>query len=269
MSEALLDRLEDRDSLVDEFVLAASEDMRDEVGRVVAAAARAGSTRESVREAVEQERLRRLTAVALLQVAAAALEHARRHAAAPSGRAHPVRRSEVEARRAARAAEAAARGDADPPRLQVGGRLPSPARLSRMTDAELNLLLKRFGIGVDRVERLGTAVALAASRLVGAERPTDAAVERVLRTAEAAVRRELLESARETLHEVSLAALPDEVPLRCVAVADGEDPASCEDCIDLHDETMTKAEWESSNLEPGSLSRVCGALCRCVLEPAA
>ncbi len=150
-------------------------------------------------------------------------------------------------------------------RLRVGGRVPTPAAIARMTDAEVNLLLRRFGVGQDRVELMTQAVERAAQRLVGAEAPTPALVEKVMASAQAAVRRELQVAAKELTRQYTTREMGvgGETVERWQAVMD---KATCDDCEARHGDVQTHEEWVADG-EPGSRNLQCNGQCRCILVP--
>lgn len=158
---------------------------------------------------------------------------------------------------------------ADPVRLRQGGRLPSLQSLASKTDAELNLLLRRFGLATDRGQRLEDAIIRATRQLTRASRPSQAVVERAIRQAEAAVRRELQQMTKETLRQYQAQQRGDAALLVWVAVGGSDgDKDSCPDCPPLHGETHTAAEWAAIG-EPGGDNTICDGNCRCTLEDAA
>lgn len=276
--DALLDAVEARDQLAARYADHLAEDLTDELARIVAVAARADATAADVEAAIKRERIDRLVAIATLVMAedadelAAESVRARARAVVAGGRRDravgPIRKADMEARAVARLA----RGDglvlldADPPRLLVGGRVPSPEQLARMTDAELNLLLRRFGASRDRAQLLSVEVRRASMRLVGADAPDDALVEAVLGRAEQAVRRHLRVAAKDLVrrYEQGRIASEPEMPMRWVAVLGGK--GSCPSCETRNGQVQTMREWEGQG-EPGSDNLLCGPECRCRLEP--
>lgn len=150
------------------------------------------------------------------------------------------------------------------PRLRVGGRLPRLEDLAQKTDAELNLLLRRFGLSIDRGQAIEDAVVRATRQLTRAKNPSEEVVERALRSAESAVRRELLLMSKETLRAHRRAQREDAEVLVWVSVLDER---TCRDCEKLHGRKMTAAQWEAYG-EPGEDNTVCDGNCRCTLEDA-
>ncbi len=149
-------------------------------------------------------------------------------------------------------------------RLQVGGRVPSLARMAEMSDAELSLLAKRFGIDPERVAMTEQAIERATSRLIGADAPDPALVERVMKQAESAVRRELQQAAKRLVRQYTTEKLdvgPD-TPMLWQAVDEG----ACPSCKERDGKTMTQREWEEIG-EPGSPNTLCNGSCRCSLLP--
>ena len=128
---------------------------------------------------------------------------------------------------------------ADPVRLIQGGRLPELDTLASKTDAELNLLLRRFGLDTDRAQRLEDAVVRATSQLQRAGRPSAAVIERATRQAESAVRRELMQLSKETLRAYEAQKRGDVAMLVWISVLDD---STCSDCEALHGEEHTPAE---------------------------
>lgn len=277
--EALLDAVEDRDQLATRYADDLADDLTDELARIVAVAARAGSTAADVDAAIKRERLDRLAMIATLVLAEDADELAARtvrtqaRAVVAEGRRDraigPIRKADLEARSALRLAERADGLvlDADPPpRLIVGGRVPAIEKLSRMTDAELNLLAKRFGVDTDRARMLSVEVRRASMRLVGADNPDDALADQVLARAEAAVRRTLRTRAKDLVRRYELARLAttDEMPMRWIAVLGGS--TSCPSCERRHDHVQTFRVWAGEGM-PGSSNLICQDECRCLLQP--
>jgi hypothetical protein len=165
----------------------------------------------------------------------------------------------------ARSAAAAGPRITDGARLSVGGRVPTPADIARMTDAEANLLLRRFGVGQDRVELVSAALERASQRLVGAEAPSTALVDATMAAAERAVRRELRVAAKELTRQYQTREMGvgDDTPERWQAVMD---KATCNDCEARHGEVQPHAAWVQDG-EPGSRNLVCNGQCRCLLVP--
>ena len=157
---------------------------------------------------------------------------------------------------------------ADAVRLLQGGRLPSLESLVGKTDAELNLLLRRFGLAEDRAQRLEDAVVRATRQLTSAKHPSQAVVDRAIKQTEAAVRRELMQTSKETLRAYQAQRRGAAAVLVWVAVNDGGDDRTCDDCAALHGTIKTAAEWQSYG-EPGGDNTVCDGTCRCTLEDAA
>lgn len=133
------------------------------------------------------------------------------------------------------------------------------------TDAELNLLLRRFGLATDRGQRLEDAVVRATRQLTRAKTPSPRVIERAIKQAESAVRAELLAMSKETLRAYERAQNADAEQLVWVSVLDD---STCGDCEELHGTVMSAAEWEARG-EPGEGNEVCGNNCRCTLRPAA
>lgn len=134
-----------------------------------------------------------------------------------------------------------------------------------LTNAELTILLRQYGVSVDREEMLRDAVRRAASRLVGADNPDKALVDKVMATAEAAVRREIQITAKELTRQYTQRELgvQAETLLRWQAVLD---KATCESCRERHGSKQTQSEWLEFG-EPGSSNLVCNGNCRCMLVP--
>ena len=152
-------------------------------------------------------------------------------------------------------------------RLRQGGRVRSLERIAKLTDAELNLTLRRFGIGQDRVEMVAQAVERSMQRLVGTTAPTPALLQQVLDRTESAVRKELRLAAKELtrtyLHQ-KLGTKPGDLE-EWQAVMDTR---TCDDCEERDGmDPMTHEEWEAQGL-PGSTNLVCDGECRCMLVPA-
>lgn len=182
-----------------------------------------------------------------------------------------LRDSEIRARRKARAA--AARQDGLAPRLDElrgGGRVPGLDKLGKMTDAELNLLLRRFGIARNRTELMSTAVGREAARLTGVTKSTEALRRQILDRAESAVRRNLMTAAKEAVRGyqeerlVKAGATGDTLLEWSAVGGEDGDERSCGDCPERHGEQRTKDEWEGDG--PGSLNLQCNGNCRCELE---
>lgn len=276
--DALLDAIEERDRLANRYADDLADDLTDELARVITVAARAGATEADVDRAIAREKLDRLAMIATLVLAEDADEVAARgvraqaRAVVAEGRREravgPIRKADLEARAAMRAVEAGARSDAgdDPPRLIVGGRVPPIEKLSRMTDAELNLLAKRFGVDTDRARMLSVEVRRASMRLVGAEAPDEELEDQVLARAEQAVRRTLRTRAKDLVRRYELAriATTDEMPMRWIAVLGGT--TSCPSCKRRHDHVQTFREWVGQGL-PGSPNLTCSDECRCLMQP--
>lgn len=192
----------------------------------------------------------------------------------------PVRGRDLAAWREARAtallraaqgdASSRARADDDPerarPRLVSGGRVPGIERVARMTPAELNLLLKRFGLGHDREKMLAERVARETHRLLGrASSPSDALRERALATAERAVKQELRLEAKEAVREYELATQGWTPATVLVSKAVGDED-TCADCERFDNEERPLRDWGQD--APGGANRVCQGECRCEFEEA-
>lgn len=281
--DALLDAVEARDRLATRYADELADDLTDELSRIVAVAAEAGATEADVDRAIKREGLDRLMVIATLLLAEEADEVAARsvraqaRAVVAGGRKDravgPIRKQDLEARAASRAAERLDGDgalsfyvDADPPRLIIGGRVPPLERLSRMTDAELNLLAKRFGVDEDRARMLSVEVRRASMRLVGADNPDDELADQVLQRAEQAVRRTLRTRAKDLVRRYELARLAttDEMPMRWIAVLGGS--SSCPSCKRRHDHVQTFRVWSGEGM-PGSANLICEDECRCLLQP--
>jgi hypothetical protein len=275
--EALLDSLDLRDAFCRTSADKGVDALRSHIAEVVVEAAREGSHPAVLKFTMLHSGLRQAFAMALLIQAAkadrVAVQSLRMRAEAVvaerrGGRAQrvvgPVSWKDVEERRTRRAAEHAdgyeVRMDADP-RLRVGGRLPALPRMAQMTDAELTGLLRRFGIVPDRVALLEAAVEREATRLLAADNPSRTLVENVQGRAEAAVRRELMVSAKDAVRRYERARISDAGALRWQCCFRN----SCDDCIGLHGEHRDPADWEGE--EPGNPNLQCNGLCNCVLEP--
>lgn len=268
--DALLDSVDARESLVRDFASTHTEHLLPDVALVVAVAARRRRVdREEVREAALplDRRSRMLRAHLVDSVADWHETHLPRRREAKlfdsSWRNHPpVRNDHLYARSIARALE---RKDADPPRLIVGGRVPELERLGDLTDAELNLLLRRFGMDRDRGALLSTAVADVASRVADAPNPDDALVQQVLSRAETAVRLNLLSAAKGAVRDYRAHAdrWEDDTELRWVSRLPA--PGVCPSCVERHNLVMTWAEWQSEG-EPGSPNTICNGQCLCELD---
>lgn len=149
--------------------------------------------------------------------------------------------------------------------LRQGGRVPSLQDVAGMTDAELSLLLRRFGVDQARVQLTREAVVRALRQLTNAQNPEPAVVEEALRRAEAAVRRDLQFMAKEAIRARELDALPDDELLAWTAVLDS---GTCESCRARHDmEPRLLSEWEWIGT-PGSDNLICDGGCRCKLTEA-
>lgn len=268
--QALLDAADERDALVHGHVSTFAPALVPHVAKVVAVAARPGSTRPEVDEAaVPLARLSRMVRVHLVDAVAVYHDrHMERRRAArgmdPTWRMHPpIRPQDILARRLTREAQL------DAP-LRQGGRIAGLERIGRMTDAELNLQLRRFGLQRDRGEMLAEAVARASSRLVGADRPDRALVDRVMDSAEAAVSRELRQDAKEAVRDYQRArqGWNGQTVLRWVSRLSTEPPKTCPSCIDRHDTEKTLAEWQAEGM-PGSPNTLCNGDCLCEMEETA
>lgn len=276
--DALLDAIHARDGLAGRYADDLADDLTDELARIVDAAAKAGATSGDLDRAIAREKIDRLCLIATLLLAedaddlAGRAVRAQARAVVAEGRREravgPIRKADIEARAALRLAEKtdALRLDDDPPRLVIGGRVPPIEKLSRMTDAELNLLAKRFGVDQDRARLLSAEVRRASLRLVGADKPDEALVDQVLARAEAAVRRTLRTRAKDLVRRYELAriATTDEMPMRWVAVLAGS--TSCPSCEVRHDHVQTFRVWQGEGM-PGSPNLICEDECRCVLQP--
>lgn len=157
---------------------------------------------------------------------------------------------------------------ADEVRLLQGGRLPSLESLASKSDAELNLLLRRFGLDVDRAQKLEDAVVRATRQLTRAKNPSAAVIDRAVRQAESALRRELMQTSKETLRAYQAQKRGAGEMLVWVAVNDGGDDRTCADCEALHGTVKTAAQWAEYG-EPGGDNTVCDGNCRCTLDEAA
>jgi len=237
------------------------------VAKVVAVAARAGATRAHVEAATAGlDRMARMARAHLVDVAGDLHDgHEPRRRGArdldPDWRSYPpVHPGHIVARRAERQVLVV-----DGPLLK-GGRVPELGRLGKLTDAELNLLLKRFGIGRDRDRLLSQEVARASRRLVGADRPDAALVDRVMDDAERAVRAELRISAKAAVRDyrVTAGGWEPETVLRWEARISST-PKPCPSCIDRHGREQTWAEWQAEG-EPGNANTLCGEECLCALD---
>lgn len=272
--DALLDDLDAREQAITDHVETMLPVFTPRLARIVAVAARPRVTEDTLTEAaLPLDRVHRMTLAHLVDLAGDwhDTHHARRREARavdPAWASYPpVRREHIEARRAARLV--ARQDDASTPivekvsaRLIQGGRVPELARLGTMTDAELNLLLRRFGIAKDRERMLSREVSRATRRLVGADNPDRALVDRVLDDAERAVRRTLRQSTKVAVREYRATAAgwqPDTV-LRW-ETSGGK---SCPSCEDRHGLTATWAAWQARG-EPGSSNLFCGLECNCGL----
>jgi len=143
--------------------------------------------------------------------------------------------------------------------------LPTLAEIVALTDAELQLLLRRQGVGEDMEDRIMVAAERAASRLIKANAPTPALVEAVMKASERAIRRELQKAAKELVRRYSARenGVQADTLERWVSVQDNR---VCEDCEARHGHVQTHADWEQDGL-PGSDNTVCDGNCRCELVP--
>ena len=134
-----------------------------------------------------------------------------------------------------------------------------------LTDAELARVLRSFGVSVEREVMMAEAVRRAAARLVGADNPDPALIDKVMGAAEAAVRRELQVTAKQLTRDYMSRELgvQGETLERWQAVMD---KATCESCSERHGEKQTHAEWLADG-EPGSANLICNGNCRCILVP--
>lgn len=143
--------------------------------------------------------------------------------------------------------------------------LPTLAQIVKLSDLELDLLLRQMGVPVEREEMLRTAVRRAAGRLVGADNPDAVLVDRVMQQAESAVRRELQVTAKQLTREYTQRELgvQAETMLRWQAVMDA---ATCGSCEERHGSVQTFGDWLDDG-EPGSRNLICNGNCRCMLIP--
>lgn len=285
--DAVLDGVDAKHAFVREHADRVVKALSDDALAVVVVAARSNATERDVDQAIDRRQIWRkqlVAAVVMLEEAddlAEDLVESRvraveRNLLSGRGRSKPmgvVTRKVLEERRAVRATERAdARrikiADPDAPQLRVGGRLPSRERMRQMSDAQLNLTLRRFGVEISRDASLASEVRRASQRLVRTRRPDTALVERVHRNAEAAVRRSLQIQVKDVIRRYTFArykaAGHEEFKWVCVL-----DNHSCESCLARHYyDPMPMDEWEQIG-EPGSHNLLCNGQCRCELEPAA
>lgn len=147
----------------------------------------------------------------------------------------------------------------------MADRIPTPAEIASLTDAELRALAQQLGIGPEHVTRVTSAVQRAALRLVGANLPSPALVEAVRQASSRAIRREMQKVTRELIreHQAEAQGLEPGSMLRWQSVQDNR---VCEDCEARHGSVQTYADWKADGL-PGSQNTVCDGACRCELLP--
>lgn len=147
----------------------------------------------------------------------------------------------------------------------MADRIPTPAEIATLSDAELRLLAQRLGVTDTHVARVTEAVRRATSRLVGANLPSLALVTAVREATQRAIRREMTKVTRELIRERQREEFggDEDTPERWISVMDGKE---CEDCNARHGHVQTHSEWEADGL-PGSNNTLCDGHCRCDLMP--
>ena len=273
LRDAVLDAVEASAELVESFATRVAETLTDEIHAVVVVAARAKATEADVRAAIDRVRLRRAAILAALDVArdaerlGARVERTLRAAAGqgPGRRGPPIRKRDLDERRARRGDSALVRFDRieDVPE----GDVPELEALAGRSEAELLALLRSRGVSFDPDGEFVTQIERATKRLLGADRPDDALVERVIRNAQSAARGSLLRLAKSTVREARVIPLERgrEINARWLWVAVLDD-RTCESCDERHNESRTMAEWEQEG-KPGSANLLCNGNCRCELLP--
>lgn len=267
---ALLASIDHREAAIREHVDTMTAVLMPRVARVVAVAVRAGVTHEEVAAAARPlDRMARMVSAHLVDLAGdwhdahVPLRRAAKGSDADWLSYPPVHDAHLDAWRATRADGGGvlrldARG------LIVGGRVPDIERVGTMTDAELNLLLKRFGVGRDRGEMLAEAVRRRAARLVAADHPDPALVDRVMDDAERAVRADLRQAAKAAVRGYRNVASgwEDDTVLRWISRL----PAGnvCPSCEDRHGRQRTWAQWQREGT-PGNANTLCQDECLCEL----
>lgn len=147
----------------------------------------------------------------------------------------------------------------------MADRVPSPAEVSALSDAELRALAQQLGVRQEHVAQVTAAVQRQAMRLVGANLPSPALVEAVRQAASRAIRREMTRITRALIreHQAIAQGLEPGSMLRWVSV---QDDRVCDDCEARHGHVQTLADWQADGL-PGSQNTICDGNCRCELVP--
>lgn len=271
--DAVIDAVDAKAGLVEGVANRVAAHLKDDVAAVVAVAARAGATRAMVAEAIRKRRIPRLELVAMVETLHHAGSLAERIAAshekavAAAGRAKrrgPLRRPDLEERRARR-------GRTDRIEEEDLDALPPIDELAGLSDDALRSILRDNGVAWNEDEALATQIERVSSRLIGAERPDDALVERVIRSALSRTRTRLLGAAKGVVRDITTArsfrGRPPEAPMIWIALLDttpGHE--TCSSCEDRHNDSAPMSEWRERGL-PGSANLLCGDQCRCELLP--
>lgn len=269
--DALLDAVDAKAAFAKRRAETIVDVLHDDIVQVVLVAARAKARDSDVQRTLVKLRARRkeLLARAVMVVAAdrlaertlvtqaKAVERAGKHK-----RIGPIRRKDLEARRAVRT-DGGWRLD----RIGDEEDMPELAELAGMSEARLRRTLQQLGVTVDEESMLVNRIASAAHRLIGADRPTDALIEQVIQTAERQVRGQVITLTKEAIRERHMAKLVTHRGMMLLWIS-YLDEATCEDCEsdERHNASHTMAEWERLGL-PGSRNLRCNGRCRCEIVP--